>query len=38
MSLQLKKRKGTLPEDAEEHHSFEKNKIKSLTIGSKTFR
>lgn len=37
MSLQLKKRKGTLPEDAEEHHSFEKKK-KSLTIGSKTFR
>lgn len=26
MSLQLKKRKGTLPEDAEEHHSFEKKK------------
>lgn len=36
MSLQLKKRKGTLPEVAEEHHSFEKKK--SLTKGSKTFR
>ena len=36
MSLQLKKRKGTLPEDAEDH-SFEEKK-KSLTKGSKTFR
>ena len=30
MSLQLKKRKGTLPEDAEEDHSFGEKKKKHV--------